>query len=268
MVICFKKLFDKDYITTNAILTNPPSIPHLDHIAICQSPKICYNAKHPKPQTLPIMKTRPTVPTMAWSATHLWKPTLLSLAVLVVSLVFCGLGEAMIVKSGLGAAPWTVLGLGVDNFTPFGFGATIFMISFFVLILWLPLRLKMGLGTVLNAIIIAGSLGVFMPTLPDTDNLIFQILYLLFGVVILGVATCFYLSCQMGGGPRDGLLVGIWQKVDKPIGIVRSAVEITVCAVGFALGGTVGIGTIVFALGVGQVMQITFKLMNDLKKVT
>lgn len=208
------------------------------------------------------MSNRPTVPTMRWSANSHWKPTPLSLIVLVISLIFCGLGEAMIVKSELGAAPWTVLGLGVDNFTPFGLGATIFMISFFVLILWMPLRLKLGLGTVLNAIIIAGSLGVFMPTLPDTDNLLFQILYLLGGVVILGIATCFYLSCQMGGGPRDGLLVGIWQKVGKPIGIVRSAVEISVCAVGFLLGGTVGIGTIVFALGVGQVMQATFKQMQ------
>lgn len=212
------------------------------------------------------MKPRQSVPTMAWSATHLWKPTPLSLVVLVISLIFCGLGEAMIVKSQLGAAPWTVLGLGVNNFTPFGFGATIFMISFFVLLLWLPLKLKLGLGTILNAIIIASSLGVFMPTLPDTENLFFQILYLIFGIIILGIATCFYLSCQMGGGPRDGLLVGIWQKVDKPIGIVRTVIEITVCGVGFLLGGTVGIGTILFAVGVGQVMQLTFKQMHKIKK--
>lgn len=209
------------------------------------------------------MSNRPTVPTTIWSAKSHWKPTPLSLVVLVVSLIFCGLGEAMIVKSTLGAAPWTVLGLGVDNFTPFGLGATIFMISFFVLLLWLPLKLKMGLGTVLNAIVIAGSLGVFVPNLPNTNILIFQILYLIGGIVILGIATSFYLSCHMGGGPRDGLLVGIWQKVGRPIGLVRACVELTVCGIGWALGGTVGVGTILFALGVGSVMQVTFRAMNQ-----
>lgn len=212
------------------------------------------------------MKARPTVPTMRWSAQSHWRPSPLSLIVLVISLIFCGLGEAMLIKSELGVAPWTVLSLGVDNFTPFGLGLTTFCISVVVLLLWLPLRLKMGLGTLLNALIIASSLHVFVPALPTATSLVAQWAYLLGGVVILGVATCFYLSCQMGGGPRDGLLVGIWQKVGKPIGVVRTVIELTVCGVGFLLGGKLGIGTIIFALGVGQVMQMTFKLMNDLKK--
>lgn len=212
------------------------------------------------------MKNARTIPTLAWSATHYWKPTVFAFVVLVVSLTLCGLGEAMIIKSTLGAAPWTVLALGVNNFTPFGLGLTTFMISFFVLLLWIPFRLKLGLGTVLNAIIIAGSLGVFVPALPDTDSLFFQGVYLVAGVLILGIGTCFYLSCQMGGGPRDGLLVGIWQKVDKPIGLVRTVIEVTVCAAGWALGGTVGVGTLVFAFGIGQVMQLVFGLMNKIKK--
>lgn len=213
------------------------------------------------------MATRQSVPTLAWSANSLWKPTPLALVVLVVSLTLCGFGETLIVKSNLGAAPWTVLALGVDNFTPFGLGSTTLMISVFVLMVWVPLRLKLGLGTVLNALIVAMSLGVFIPIVPAPTNALWQALYLVAGIVILGVGTCFYLSCHMGGGPRDGLLVGIWQKTNKSIGFVRTIIEISVCGMGFLLGGTVGIGTILFALGIGQVMQATLYLMNRFKQL-
>lgn len=213
-----------------------------------------------------IMAARQSVPTLAWSANNLWKPTPLALVVLVVSLVCCGFGETLIIKSNLGASPWTVLALGVDNFTPFGLGLTTLMISVFVLMLWVPLRLKLGLGTVLNALIVATSLGAFMPIIPTPVTVVEQALYLVVGIVILGVGTCFYLSCHMGGGPRDGLLVGIWQKTDKSIGFVRTIIEISVCGVGFLLGGTVGVGTILFALGIGRVMQAALYVMNYFKQ--
>lgn len=211
------------------------------------------------------MKKRTAVPTLAWSAKAPWRPTPLSLFILITTLGVCGVGESLIIQSQLGAAPWTVLALGVNHFTPFSLGLTTFCISVVVLLLWLPLGLKMGLGTLMNALIIATTLHFILPVLPVANGLIMQWIYLLGGIVLLGVGTCFYLTCHMGGGPRDGLLVGIWQKVGRPIGQVRTVIELTVCGIGFLLGGTVGIGTLVFAFGVGQVMQLTFRLLETAK---
>lgn len=211
--------------------------------------------------------TKPNVlPTMAWSSVHRFRPTPLSFFVLVSSLILCGLGESLIVQSHLGAAPWTVLGLGVTNFSPLSLGLTTFCISFVVLLLWLPLQLKAGLGTVMNVIIIAGSLDVFVPILPMPTHFVGQLLMCALGVFVLGVATCLYLSCQMGAGPRDGLLVGVCQKTGWSVGIVRTAIEASVCLIGYILGGKAGIGTLMVVFGAGWVMQKTFNIMHQLKK--
>lgn len=225
------------------------------------SPRACYNCSLFAKLIL-MMKNRTTVPTLAWSAKNLWRPTPLGLFVLILALIVCGVGEALIIQSQLGAAPWTVLALGVNHFTPFSLGLTTFCISVVVLLLWIPLGLKMGLGTLMNALTIATTLHFILPVLPVAEGLLMQWAYLLGGVILLGVGTCFYLSCHMGGGPRDGLLVGIWQKVGRPIGQVRTVIELLVLGTGFLLGGTVGVGTLVFAFGVGQVMQITFRLLE------
>lgn len=134
------------------------------------------------------------------------------------------------------------------------------------MILWLPLRQKAGLGTILNMILIALSLGIFvayMP-IPANDSYWTRLLLCIGGIITLGIASAFYLTCHLGAGPRDGLMVGLCMHTGWRVGIVRSSIEVIVCVIGWLLGGIVGIGTLLFALGVGWVVQIILTLLLQL----
>ena len=151
----------------------------------------------------------------------------------------------------LGVSPWTVLAQGIAVKTGFSIGITTFIVSISVLFLWIPLRQKPGIGTILNTIIISVVLDVSLPYLPSPEFLLLQILQVIIGVVIVGLGSGFYLIANLGPGSRDGLMTGLQKKTNLPISLIRAFIEISAVIVGWYLGGIVGVGTIIFALGIG-----------------
>ncbi|SSY80920.1 YczE/YyaS/YitT family protein [Alysiella crassa] len=208
-------------------------------------------------------KPHSLLPQTPWQAKSRWSFERQSLTVLLIGLTFCGLGEAMLVLANLGAAPWVVFAQGLAKLLDLNIGITTLMISAVVMLLWIPLHLRVGLGTLTNIAVIALVLGfvvAFVPA-PSADNWLLRGLLCVGGVVVIGVAAAVYLTCHMGAGPRDGLMVGLCQRTGWRVGVVRSLLESTVCLIGWALGGTVGVGTLLFAFGVGWVVQMSLLVL-------
>ncbi len=193
------------------------------------------------------------IPVLSWSSvdTLNLKPQSITLIYLVLGLILFGLGETLLITAGVGVSPWTVLAQGISFKTGYSIGLTTFFVSIGVLCLWIPLRQKPGVGTVLNTIIVSIVIDVSLPYLPTPELLMFQILQVIVGVVIVGLGSGFYLIANLGPGSRDGLMTGLQKKTNLPIYLIRAILEISAVAVGWHLGGIVGIGTIVFALAIG-----------------
>lgn len=199
--------------------------------------------------------TKRILPLTPWTAPSPWSLQPKPLLVLCFALMLFGLGEGMLVTAQLGSTPWTVLAQGISQQTGLGIGTVTFLVSAAVLALWLPLRQRPGIGTVLNMIIIAAVLGVFVRFAPPPAGLIWQIALCLGGIVTIGIASSFYLTCYLGAGPRDGLMVGLCRISGWRVGWVRTLIESSVCLTGWLLGGVLGLGTLLFAFGVGWVVQ-------------
>lgn len=176
---------------------------------------------------------------------------------LVVGLVIFGLGEALLIAAHAGVSPWTVLAQGVSNVTGWSIGQSTFWISIGVLVFWIPLKRIPGIGTILNAVIIAAMLEYVLPYLPTPDHYSLQLLQTLAGVLITGIGGGIYLISNLGPGPRDGLMTGLQELTNLPIAWVRSGLEITVVVVGWFLGGIVGPGTLMFAFLIGPAVAIS-----------
>src|SRR4051812_24213743 len=161
---------------------------------------------------------------------------------LVAGLVLYGASMAMLVRAGLGLDPWDVLHYGIARFLPVSFGTVVIITGAVVLLLWIPLRQAPGLGTVANAILIGVATDATLAVLDDPRSLAARAALLVLGVVLNGVAGALYIGAQLGPGPRDGLMTGLVRRTGLPVRVVRTALEVTVLAVGWLLGGTVGIG--------------------------
>ena len=185
-----------------------------------------------------------------------------SVAFLIIGLVIFGLGEALLVTAGVGVSPWTVFAEGLTNVTGWGLGFATFVISASVLILWIPLKQTPGVGTILNAIIIALVLEYVLPFLPTFETYVANAVLALMGVLVTGLGGAIYLIANLGPGPRDGLMVGLQTITHQPIALVRTFLELTVVAIGWALGGTLGLGTIFFVLGIGPAMAIGMQILQ------
>ena len=194
-----------------------------------------------------------TIPTLFWSAPKplTMRPPLRSFVILCFGLALFGLGEALLIASAAGVSPWTVFAEGVTNVTGWSIGLATFIISVCVLLTWIPLRQIPGIGTIANAIIIALMLDFSLPYLPKPDDFMLQSLQALIGVLVTGLGGGIYLIANLGPGPRDGLMTGLQQLTNLPIAWVRSGIEISVVIIGWYLGGTVGLGTILFAFLIG-----------------
>ena len=194
-----------------------------------------------------------SVPILFWSAkkTQSLRPPLVSLVFLVLGLTIFGLGEALLITAAVGVSPWTVFAQGLANVTGIDIGLSTFILSISVLLCWIPLRQRPGVGTLANAVIIALVLGFALPYLPHFDHLALQLLQSILGVIITGFGGGIYLIANLGPGPRDGLMTGLQRVTGRPMALVRTSLEVMVIAIGWSLGGTVGIGTLFFALGIG-----------------
>lgn len=174
---------------------------------------------------------------------------------LFVGLFLYGVGIAFLVRSALGAAPWDVLSQGISHHVSLSFGTITVILSGIVLLLWIPLRQKPGIGTVLNSVLVGPSADAGFALIPETDTLWIRVTYIALGILVIGLATGLYIGSRFGPGPRDGLMTGLHRLTGLPIWQVRVAIELVVVAIGWLLGGTVGIGTIAFAVLIGYVCQ-------------
>ena len=197
------------------------------------------------------------VPTLSWSSFDElnFKPRIITLLYLVIGLILFGLGETMLITANAGVSPWTVLAQGISIKTGYSIGITTFIVSIGVLILWIPLKQKPGIGTILNTIIISIVLDVSLPYLPTPESFFLQALQIFIGVIIVGLGSGFYLIANLGPGSRDGLMTGLQKKTNLPIVLIRTTIEVSAVVFGFYLGGVVGIGTLVFAFGIGPAVS-------------
>ena len=180
-----------------------------------------------------------------------WRPTPAQLLRLLPGLWLFGTGDALIVQADLGNAPWTVLAQGVSLHTPLTIGIATQVIGVVVLLGWLALRERPGIGTIGNIIVIGLAIDVMLTVLPEPTLLVTRWGFLLLGIALVGVGSGLYLTAQLGPGPRDGLMTGLHQRYGWRLSRVRLGIELAVLAAGAALGGVVGLGTVVFALLIG-----------------
>jgi uncharacterized membrane protein YczE len=208
------------------------------------------------------------VPNVSWSSEFPLntKPKLTTLIMLVIGLFLFGLGEAIIIGSGSGVSPWTVLAQGISSKTDLSIGVATFLISIFILIFWVPLKQIPGIGTIFNAIIIASAIDLTLGFIPKPELIYLKILQASFGILIVGIGSGIYLTSNLGPGPRDGLMIGLQQKTNTSIPLIRTIIEITAVTVGWFLGGIVGIGTILFVFGIGPCVGVGLTLVEKVSK--
>tara|TARA_Y100000991_G_scaffold104362_1_gene78626 strand:- start:1037 stop:1582 length:546 start_codon:yes stop_codon:yes gene_type:complete len=167
-----------------------------------------------------------------------------------------GTGEAILIGAGIGVSPWTVLAQGISEQTSFTVGLSTFIVGVLVLFLWIPLRETPGIGTISNIVLISLAIDVMEPFIPEQTNLFPQLIQSLIGIIFVAIGSAFYLTANLGPGPRDGWMTGIQKRTDWPIGRVRAGIEISVLSIGTFLGGIFGIGTVMFAIGIGPILAI------------
>src|SRR6476469_6002784 len=175
---------------------------------------------------------------------------------LLVGLVLFGISMALLLRADLGLEPWGVLQYGLIQHIPMSYGAMSIVVSFVVLLLWIPLRPWPGLGTVLNAVVIGVAIDATLAVVPAIEGLGWRIAVMLLAIGGNGVAGAMYIGSQLGPGPRDGLMTGLARRTGRSIRLVRTCIEVTVLLAGWALGGTVGIGTLAYALAIGPLAQV------------
>jgi len=175
-----------------------------------------------------------------------------------------GTGEALLITADIGQTPGTVLAQGIQNLTGDSIGWTSFYISVGVMLLWIPLRLKVGIGTVFNIILVSVSIDVMSPLMPQPERYGLSILQVLAGILVIAIGSAFYIPSNLGPGPRDGLMTGLHFRTGIPIGRVRFGIEAVLLVSGWLLGGSVGLGTVLVTVLIGEVVAILFGIVGRL----
>ncbi|MYW16312.1 hypothetical protein GT039_12055 [Streptomyces sp. SID2955] len=170
-------------------------------------------------------------------------------------LALYGASSALLVAAGLGLEPWNVLHQGLAELTGLSIGVVSIVVGAAVLLLWVPLRQRPGLGTVSNVFVVGLAMDGTLALLPDARSLAVRVPLLLAGIVLNGMATGLYITARFGPGPRDGLMTGLHRRTGRSVRLMRTGVEVAVVATGFALGGTIGVGTVLYAVSIGPLAQ-------------
>lgn len=165
-------------------------------------------------------------------------------------------------EAHIGVPPWDVFHQGVSEKTGLGLGTVLIIVAFFVLLLWIPLRLKPGIGTIMNAVQIGLVENVMQEALPTPDNPIVKVLFMCLGMLCIAAGSGLYIGAELGSGPRDGLMLGLNARYGISVRLARTTVEVTVMIIGIFLGGSIGLGTFVFAFGIGPLVQVTLSLFK------
>jgi len=208
------------------------------------------------------------IPKLSWSSSHEYnlKPKNLTIFYLIFGLTLFALGETLLITANIGVSPWFVLHQGISFKTGFTIGVTTFIVSIIVLFIWFPLKQKPGIGTVLNAILISIVIDFSLPFLPKPEFFLLKLFQVLFGILIIGIGSGFYLAANLGPGPRDGLMTGINKITNLSFSFIRIIIELCVVGLGFYLGGTLGIGTILYALGIGYSVSLGLFIVGKIYK--
>jgi len=204
------------------------------------------------------------IPKVKWSSEKPFnfKPKFSTFFFLCFGLSLFGLGEGLLIVSFTGASPWSVLAQGISLNVNLSIGTITLLISVAVLILWIPLGQKPGMGTIFNALIIAIMIDLCIKYVPTPSNYIHQLILAVISVIMVGIGGGIYLVSNLGAGPRDGLMIGLQKLTNFPIAVVRAILEISVVSIGWYLGGKVGIGTLLFAFGIGPCVALGLYLVD------
>ena len=210
------------------------------------------------------LKPHRTVPIVPWTAKNRWDLSVQRVLILFFGLALFGLGDGLIIQSGLGNAPWSVLAQGISLKSGLSIGTSTLIIGALVLSLWIPLRERPGFGTLSNIIIISLFIEIATNIFPKQENLLPGLIFTLVGIAMVGIGSSLYITCGLGPGPRDGAMTGLHQRTGVRVGRVRLGLEVVVSIAGALLGGTLGLGTLLFALLIGQSVAISFGLLARL----
>jgi uncharacterized membrane protein YczE len=178
------------------------------------------------------------------------------LAQLYVGLVLYGISLGLMLRAQLGLDPWDVLHEGLANRLPLTFGQVVIVIGALVLLAWIPLRQRPGLGTISNVFVIGFAVDAALAVLPTPEPMAWRVAFLVSGVVLNSVATAAYIGARLGPGPRDGLMTGLVARTGRSVRLVRTSIELSVLAGGWLLGGTVGVGTVLYAVSIGPLVHV------------
>lgn len=210
------------------------------------------------------LKPHRTVPVVPWTANGRWDLSTKRVLILFFGLAIFGLGDGLIIQSGLGNAPWSVLAQGISLKSGLSIGTSTLIIGALVLSLWIPLRERPGFGTLSNIIIISLFIEIGTNIFPKQENIYSGLVFTLVGIAMVGIGSSLYITCGLGPGPRDGAMTGLHQRTGVRVGRVRLGLEVVVSIAGALLGGTLGLGTLLFALLIGQSVAISFGLLARL----
>ena len=207
-----------------------------------------------------------TVPIAPWRAETRWQLSPSRVLILFTGLIIFGLGDSLLIQGNQGNAPWTVFAQGLTLKTGMSIGFATLLISTFVLLIWIPLREKPGFGTLSNIVLIATFIQVGTEIFPEQSSMTTGILFDLIGIAMVGLGSALYITCGLGPGPRDGAMTGIHYRTGIRVGRVRLGIELVVLVIGWLMGGTVGVGTALFALLIGQSVAIFLGIVARLTK--
>jgi uncharacterized membrane protein YczE len=210
------------------------------------------------------LKPHRTVPQVPWSANGRWDLSFTRVMILFFGLAVFGLGDGLIIQSGLGNAPWSVLAQGISLKSGLSIGTSTLIIGALVLTLWIPLRERPGFGTLSNILIISLFIEIATNIFPRQESLLPGLAFTILGIAMVGIGSSLYITCGLGPGPRDGAMTGLHQRTGVRVGRVRLGLEVVVSFVGALLGGTLGLGTVLFALLIGQSVAISFGILARL----
>ena len=206
------------------------------------------------------------VPDLFWTAPTPFtiRPPAISILFLLLGLIVFGFGHAILFAAHLGVSPWMVLSQGITVQTGWSIGWTIIAVSVLVLLLWWPLKQVPGLGTVINSLVVAAVIEVYVNFLPTFDHILDECLQALIGIIFIAMGTGIYLIANLGPGPRDGLMTGLQKVTDLPLAYVRNGLELTVVLVGWSIGGTAGIATLMFAIFIGPLAAVAMQFLKNI----
>ena len=210
-----------------------------------------------------------TIPSTSWRAATTWglfngKQSLQRFLILIFGLTLFGIGEAFLVITSLGNSPWVVLSEGISLNSNLNIGQATFFVSLMVLFFWIPLKQKPGFGTLANIVVISASIELGLLIIPEVNNIVLKVFYVLFGILLVGIGSALYITCGLGTGPRDGLMTGLHYRTGVRVGRVRLGIELVALTTGALLGGSLGVGTALFALLIGQSVAISLGVLGRL----